>query len=100
MEPVSISPRQPALQLRSDSSRLSTDVSEARRLFFIRSTDFLLGVQRELKYAGYDPGMMEGQQGPETIQALKRFQEAHGLSPRGELDIPTLTKLVKQSLQR
>jgi hypothetical protein len=31
---------------------------------------------------------------------LKRFQEAHGLPPSGDADIPTLTKLLGKDLPR
>jgi peptidoglycan hydrolase-like protein with peptidoglycan-binding domain len=67
---------------------------------FVQSSEFIKGLQRELKRAGHDPGEIDGKIGPSTKQALKRFQEAHGLSATGEPDIPTLTKLLEQSLQR
>jgi peptidoglycan hydrolase-like protein with peptidoglycan-binding domain len=62
------------------------------------SSDFIQSLQRELKRAGYDPGVADGKMGPTTRRALRRFQEAHGLSPTGDPDIPTLTKLLGQSL--
>jgi peptidoglycan hydrolase-like protein with peptidoglycan-binding domain len=67
---------------------------------FVQSSEFIKGLQRELKRAGHDPGEIDGKMGPSTKQALKRFQEAHRLSATGEADIPTLTKLLGQSLQR
>jgi hypothetical protein len=62
------------------------------------SLDFIKSLQRELKRAGYDPGVADGKMGPATQRALRRFQEAHGLHPTGDPDIPTLTKLLGQSL--
>jgi localization factor PodJL len=62
------------------------------------SADFIKSLQRELKRAGYDPGVADGRMGPSARRALKRFQEAHGLPPTGDPDIPTLTKLLGQSL--
>jgi peptidoglycan hydrolase-like protein with peptidoglycan-binding domain len=62
------------------------------------SSGFIKSLQRELKRAGHDPGVMDGKMGPATRQALRRFQEAHGLSPTGNPDIPTLTKLLGQGL--
>jgi peptidoglycan hydrolase-like protein with peptidoglycan-binding domain len=62
------------------------------------SADFTQSLQRELKRAGYDPGDPDGKMGPSTQRALRRFQEAHGLSPTGKPDIPTLTKLLGQGL--
>lgn len=64
----------------------------------VTSSDFVKSLQRELKRAGYDPGVMDGKMGPATRQALRRFQEAHGLSPTGDPDIPTLTRLLGQGL--
>jgi Putative peptidoglycan binding domain len=62
------------------------------------SSDFIKSLQRELKRAGYDPGVADGKMGPATQRALRRFQEAHGLYPTGDPDIPTLTKLLRQGL--
>jgi peptidoglycan hydrolase-like protein with peptidoglycan-binding domain len=62
------------------------------------TSDFIRSLQRELKRAGYDPGLADGKMGPATQRALKRFQEAHGLLPTGDPDIPTLTKLLGQGL--
>lgn len=62
------------------------------------SSNFIKSLQQELKRAGYDPGATDGKMGPATRQALRRFQEAHGLSPTGKPDIPTLTKLLGQGL--
>jgi membrane-bound lytic murein transglycosylase B len=62
------------------------------------SSDYVKSLQYELKRAGYDPGVTDGKMGPATRQALRRFQEAHGLAPTGDPDIPTLTKLLEKGL--
>jgi peptidoglycan hydrolase-like protein with peptidoglycan-binding domain len=62
------------------------------------SSEFIKSLQRELKRAGYDPGATDGKMGPSTRRALTRFQEAHGLVPTGDPDIPTLSKLLRQNL--
>jgi peptidoglycan hydrolase-like protein with peptidoglycan-binding domain len=62
------------------------------------TSDFVKSLQRELKRAGYDPGLADGKMGPATQRALKRFQEAHGLPPTGNPDIPTLTRLLAQGM--
>jgi membrane-bound lytic murein transglycosylase B len=62
------------------------------------SSDYVKSLQHELKRAGYDPGLTDGKLGPATRQALRRFQEAHGLAPTGDPDIPTLTKLLEKGL--
>jgi peptidoglycan hydrolase-like protein with peptidoglycan-binding domain len=64
----------------------------------VPTSDFIRSLQRELKRAGYDPGIADGKLGPATQRALKRFQDAHGLPPTGDPDIPTLTKLLGQRL--
>ena len=64
------------------------------------SSSFLKTLQQELKEAGFDPGPVNGQTESATLRALKQFQETQGLSANGELDIPTLTKLVEKNLPR
>lgn len=64
------------------------------------SAEYIRGGQQALKEAGYDPGVIDGQVGPSTREALRRFQEAHGLLLTGEFDMPTLIKLLDRSLQR
>ena len=66
----------------------------------MQPSDVVKGLQRELKRAGYDPGIEDGKMGPATKYALKRFQDDQGLTITGEPDIPTLIKLLEQSLQR
>ena len=63
------------------------------------ASEFIRGGQRALKRAGYDPGALDGQLGPSTREALRRFQGAHGLPITGEFDVPTLTRLVDHGLQ-
>jgi peptidoglycan hydrolase-like protein with peptidoglycan-binding domain len=65
----------------------------------VPSSDFVMSLQRELKRAGYDPGATDGRMGPMTRRALERFQQAQGLSPTGEADIPTLTRLLGKDLE-
>jgi peptidoglycan hydrolase-like protein with peptidoglycan-binding domain len=79
---------------------LLTTIKENTNSLSVKSSGLVKSLQRELKRAGHDPGMLDGQMGTATRQALKRFQEAHALPATGEPDIPTLTKLLEQSLQR
>ena len=39
--------------------------------------------QRSLTVLGYDPGGVDGQLGPRTAEALKRYQSDHGLLVTG-----------------
>jgi membrane-bound lytic murein transglycosylase B len=83
-----------------DSAVSSPPVKERRETNNGPSAAFLRGVQRQLKRAGYDPGIQDGKMGPATRYALKRFQEDQGLPATGEPDVPTLTRLLEQSLRR
>lgn len=49
--------------------------------------------QQALKNKGYDPGAADGKLGPQTESALKRFQQAQGLTQSGELDQKTMSAL-------
>ena len=56
-------------------------------------------VQERLKDAGFNPGPVDGQFGPQTREALKEYQKAHGLPQTGQLDEPTRDLLMAQSPQ-
>lgn len=56
-------------------------------------------VQERLKDAGFNPGPVDGQFGPQTREALKEYQKAHGLPQTGQLDEPTRDLLMVQSSQ-
>lgn len=45
--------------------------------------------QKILKEGDYDPGPVDGLQGPRTKDAIQRFQRAKGLPETGKLDGPT-----------
>ncbi|MBX6393802.1 MAG: peptidoglycan-binding protein [Burkholderiales bacterium] len=54
-------------------------------------------VQQQLKQQGHDV-QTDGQMGPKTQAALKKFQQQQGLSPTGQLDQQTLSALgIQQS---
>jgi hypothetical protein len=50
-------------------------------------------LQRGLAHLGYSPGKIDGQYGPSTIDAVKRFQRAGGLTADGILGPNTLRSL-------
>ncbi len=50
-------------------------------------------VQQTLKQQGFNPGPVDGVMGPRTEQALRTFQQAHGLQASGSLDERTLSAL-------
>ena len=51
------------------------------------------GVQQALNDRGYNAGAVDGQWGPATEDAVRRFQQASGLPETGELGQPTLSAL-------
>jgi peptidoglycan hydrolase-like protein with peptidoglycan-binding domain len=50
-------------------------------------------VQQALNDKGYNAGSVDGQWGPATEDAVRRFQRASGLPQTGELEQSTLTAL-------
>lgn len=50
-------------------------------------------VQQSLKDGGYDPGPIDGIEGPHTAAALKAYQKAQGLPETGKADTDTMAKL-------
>jgi len=50
-------------------------------------------VQQALNDKGYNAGAVDGQWGPNTVDAVRRFQQASGLPQTGELERPTLRAL-------
>jgi hypothetical protein len=50
-------------------------------------------VQESLNRRGFDAGPVDGLWGPGTEYALRRFQEANGLTPSGALDSRTMSAL-------
>jgi Putative peptidoglycan binding domain len=92
--------RGPELCLGTATVAHGANAVTAPQAAMVPSPDFIMSLQRELKRAGYDPGGTDGKMGPMTRRALRRFQEAQGLSPTGEADIPTLTRLLGKELAR
>ena len=50
-------------------------------------------IQTALAKDGSFSGTPSGKWDPSTVDAMKKFQEAHGLNPSGKLDAKTLQKL-------
>jgi N-acetylmuramoyl-L-alanine amidase len=56
--------------------------------------DAVTGAQVRLNNLGFDAGAVDGDLGPRSQDAIRRFQEAQGLTASGELDDQTRAKLV------
>lgn len=63
-----------------------------RSMSFLRS-ERLANIQLSLKKKGFYKGPINGKLDIETVIAIKKFQEANGMLPTGELDIQTVSKL-------
>ena len=50
-------------------------------------------LQRQLSWLGFDPGIVDGRYGPQTTEAVKRFQEVRGLPADGVAHPATLSAL-------
>jgi peptidoglycan hydrolase-like protein with peptidoglycan-binding domain len=50
-------------------------------------------IQQALAEKGYDPGPVDGQWGPEWVEALKKFQSEQNLTPDGKLGALSLIAL-------
>lgn len=50
-------------------------------------------VQQALKNAGFNPGKADGKAGPQTDEAVRKFQKAMGLKPDGRIGFKTLREL-------
>jgi peptidoglycan hydrolase-like protein with peptidoglycan-binding domain len=50
-------------------------------------------LQQALNDKGYNVGTVDGQMGPKTRSALKKFQQAQGLQPSGQIDSQTVAAL-------
>ena len=65
---------------------------------FAQGSDTVRSVQQALKDKGFDPGPVDGVNGPETRAALKKYQSQQNLTADGRLGPKTLDSLgVKQS---
>jgi peptidoglycan hydrolase-like protein with peptidoglycan-binding domain len=55
-------------------------------------------VQQALQKKGFDPGPIDGVLGPQTEQAVRKFQDAYGISASGHIDNQTLYALGQTQL--
>ena len=60
----------------------------------------LLLAQALLKAAGYHPGMVDGEMGPQTVQAISAFQRDRGMAVTGDVSPPLLERLRQTPVAR
>ncbi len=73
----------------SGSSSGSSDKYNLLRVSGVSGTD----VQKALKRAGYDPGLVDGRLGKKTRSAIKAFQKSQGLTADGIIGEKTWSAL-------
>ena len=54
-------------------------------------------IQTALARLGYDPGPVDGVFGPQTLAAIRRFQQAIGAEPTGVIKADEASRLVKHA---
>ena len=59
----------------------------------VNDSSYVRSVQQALTDRGYSPGPADGQWGPSTEDALRRFQNSQGLQATGQLDSRTTSAL-------
>jgi hypothetical protein len=57
--------------------------------------DMVKQAQQQLKSEGFYKGAIDGLMGPKTRNAVRKFQQQHGLAASSRLDQETLQKLMK-----
>ena len=58
--------------------------------------ELIRDVQRQLKGLGYNPGSVDGNLGPQTVAALRAYQQAYRLPETGRLDEVTLRSILPE----
>jgi peptidoglycan hydrolase-like protein with peptidoglycan-binding domain len=61
--------------------------------------DRVKALQRQLQWLGLEPGPIDGRYGPQTTEAVRRFQEANDLRVDGIVD-PQTQRALQDSVQR
>lgn len=64
------------------------------------STDLTKAAQHLLTALGYDPGAIDGDAGPQTIEAARRFRADLHISANGGLDMALLVELAGEVRRR
>lgn len=76
-----------------------TEVNGAEIAKAKSSRAVLTRAQVLLDRGGFSPGVIDGRAGGNFTNALRAFQQQHGLKDSGELDPPTWSKLVERSAE-
>ena len=83
----------PSTSSQMPSSSTMSQGSQAQSAPVNLSESQIKQVQQQLKGAGLYRGSVDGEMGPETKQAISKFQQQHGLNQTGVVDQHTLSAL-------
>jgi peptidoglycan hydrolase-like protein with peptidoglycan-binding domain len=78
---------------KSRKKKSSRKLSRWERGQKVPTPDRITEIQRALAKEGSFTGTPNGKWDDSTVDAMKRFQDAHGLNPSGKLDAKTLQQL-------
>jgi peptidoglycan hydrolase-like protein with peptidoglycan-binding domain len=83
------------ITFRSDLGFAWSTIMTALADFTDRYIKPVTGIQKALKNLGYDPGVVDGTMAPSTQDAIRRFQQDHGLAMDGSLTPQTQAAIAK-----
>jgi peptidoglycan hydrolase-like protein with peptidoglycan-binding domain len=83
-----------AVQQPSAQSSAELDMDAVPNL----TPDGVRQVQQALQKKGYDPGPLDGILGPQTKEAVRKFQDFYGIKASGEINNQTLYALGETQL--
>ena len=79
----------------SDTTKLHTNEEPSPQVDL--SKDNIMEIQAFLNQLGFDAGTPDGNIGPKTKEAVRKFQKINGLEPTGEINLEFLNKLTNRS---
>jgi hyperosmotically inducible protein len=79
--------------VRAVKNELTYDPAKQDRSSSNGSHPQVVAMQQALKDKGFDPGPVDGIEGPMTVSAVKGYQKSENVTMTGKLDLATATKL-------
>lgn len=74
-----------------------TELDAAKPAPALKPVDTVTRVQVELAELGYEPGVINGELGQQTRNAILKFERDRGIAPTGDISATLLTELEKMS---
>jgi len=86
-------PAKPSSAKKSHRKKTSRKLSRWEKGQKVPAPDRITEIQQALAKDGSFSGTPNGKWDDSTVEAMRKFQDAHGLNPSGKLDAKTLQKL-------